>query len=332
MPHPADHCVSRWRATSLLLLVFCLGCSKERSSVANAQGDGGAALDAGPDWSSAVAAPDLRFKWVGEQIRARIGAEKDFPRTDGIFNIYQGGGAVGMLPFGFWETDPSARIAPSVDGGTNDSGMTSIATLHLLSLIEPLRTAVVELERSSLDSQLQAFAEEGMLISAVDLRADTLGYVAVGEELIGLGYGGMLTFVPRETLTHWLARAGETGHVVTAIGGDGDSVFVAAYTRDDDTRRYESKLIEADYDDLAERARSLADEGYIITAFGRDGLALMLVGTRPVGDPTKHEVLSMSLVQARQKVESNEGFAVVAWIRPASSFPNDDGGLIILQR
>jgi len=108
-------------------------------------------------------------------------------------------------------------------------------------------------------------------------------------------------------------------------------LFVAAYTRDDDARRYETKVLEASFDDLLERARSLADDGYVITAFGRDGPTLLLVGTRPVGEHAPREILTMTLDEARTKLMYERGFAIVAWIRPLT-FPNDSGGLVVLER
>lgn len=178
--------------------------------------------------------------------------------------------------------------------------------------------------------QLEEAHRSGMILSAIDLMPRSCILLSVGEERLDTRYRGTATFVPRNGLADWLTHASEAGRVVTAISGDGDRMLVAAYARDDDPRRYEAKVLEASFASVFERARSLADDGYIITAFGRDGTALLLVGTRPLGEHAPREMLAMTFAQARTKLMQEDGFAIVAWIIP--DLPPDDEGLVVLQR
>jgi hypothetical protein len=225
--------------------------------------------------------------------------------------------------------------AVGLDAGTSlrdiDAGKTSFAVFKPLYPAEPLRITQERGSDSLLAGNLTQVAREGMVLNAVDLRLGTFAMTAFGETPHSTRYEQTTEYVARAMLPDWLRRAGEAGQVVTAISGGGERMFVAAYTRGGDARRYEMTVLEASYGDLVERAQSLADEGYVITAFGRDSSSLLLVGTRVIGDWMKREILAMQFEDAREKLVNEAGFAVVAWIRPRST-PEGGRGVVILER
>jgi hypothetical protein len=326
---------SPWLLLSLVVitLAFSAGCAHDEE-------DARADLDAGTMLDGALSAADLRFKGVGVQPRARIQDEFDFQLSSyGVNDFWQiGPVGLGVLPFGFHEQvgDASVGSSPTGDAGAStlpDSyvGELSTAVFKPLYPVAPSRFRRSSGAERGFDSHLTEVEREGMVVSAVDLWLGTYALLAIGEPGTSTRYRPISTFVPRATLPDWLIHAGEAGQVVTAISGKGDQIFVGASTREGDGRRFEAKVSEAGFNDLVERAQSLADEGYIITAFGRDGGALLLVGTRAAGQREKREIVSMSFEGARERLLHEAGFAVVAWIRPGST-PEGSRGLVILER
>jgi len=311
---------------------------------------GGGMLDAAMPTPAPL--PDLRFKWVGVQPRARLvlGTTETYG-GNGLAFTHLREGSLGALPFavcwGYADGDAgtSTAIGDGADAGVQSadaavdvraiaSMLTTSALFSPLAPIEPLHIIVTNDQRgwSLLEKELEAVAREGAMVTAMDLMPGGYALIAVREARVRTRYEGASTFVPRASYAEWLARAGESGRVVTAIGGDGERLFVAAYSREGDARRYEMKVVESRLEELEDRARALADEGYIITAFGRDGPDLLLVGTRAVGDHAKREIRIMSFQQAGATLREEQGFAVVAWIMPEGSSFLDDVGLVVLER
>ncbi len=73
---------------------------------------------------------------------------------------------------------------------------------------------------------------------------------------------------------------------------------------------YETRIADATSATLASEAKTLAADGYIVTAFGRNGGGpLLLVGTRPAGVTTPRTITT----QAMNPDLSSFG-AVVAWV------------------
>ncbi|MET0287616.1 MAG: hypothetical protein ABW352_24220 [Polyangiales bacterium] len=320
-----------------MTLVVLAGCLDDLGPLPTASLDAG-----GIDAATLAPPPDLRFKWVGVQPRVEFGPTW-IRNGDGVGELFQSEGLTGVVPLGLFLQRADVVAMQITDGGTLDAfdgGMAADASLgpgrdtaHAwftpLALIEPMRTRKTTHLRDNLESELAFLNQEGMVVSAIDLTASYFQMTAAGEVRARSRYLASAQFVTRDVLSQWVARASESGRVVTAIGGDGRMVYVAAYARERDERRYEARVLEAGFVTLVEAARSLADDGYIITAFGQDRATLLLVGTRPVGERTKREIRALSRPSAFRLLSDGTGFAVVAWVEYS---PFQEESLVILQR
>ena len=262
----------------LSLAVFGAACGGGGS--AHPPVDGGLTVDSG---GPVVAAPDLRFKWVGAGLKMQglnfgplFGGqtETSFKGTglpDGVTPLVLSGDSIlGGDALGFSVPD----LEPMIVIGT--SGQLPNIQPDLDQLVDA-RTVVVSLDT--------AFA-------AGDGSSDSYGYyIAV---LSGSQGGVMYQPYSRGTTTaaglaDWMATQLSPGQVVTALGPTADGLFVTASGRDGDSTSYETQVVTATLDDLVSQLEGLAADGYVITALGRDGTGtdgasnFVAVGTRAPG-------------------------------------------------
>ena len=84
-----------------------------------------------------------------------------------------------------------------------------------------------------------------------------------------------------------------------------------AYARDGDTATYDATVADATPETLVAVATDLASAGYILTAFGRNGVGpLLVVGTRPAGVTTPRTITVQTTIEP---MLADHG-ALVAWL------------------
>lgn len=160
---------------------------------------------------------------------------------------------------------------------------------------------------------------------SLDLLADAYAFVINGGAA-SAGYAPSSVDITRAELAAWVAGQGAAGRVVTAVSASPTVGMIRAYAfaRAGDSTAYETAVVDATTSTLEARARGLAADGYIITAFGRVGDdSAVLVGTRRPGATPRTIVVQTGW---RNAPDLGTGEAVVAWIyRPSDP-------LVILQR
>jgi hypothetical protein len=280
----------RWGVLSLA--VFGAACGSGGS--AHPPVDGGPTVDSGATF---VAAPDLRFKWVGSGLQVQFynfGLLVGLPYTQTSF---KGTGPYGVAPLvlsgeSLGESDNAFGFSvPDLEPMTvtGASGQLPNIVPDLDQLVDA-RTIVVSFDT--------AFA-------AGDGSSDSYGYyIAVLS-----GSQGGVTYQPysRGTTTSagladWMATQLSPGQVVTALGPTADGLFVTASGRDGDSTSYETQVVTATLDDLVSQLQELAADGYVITALGRDGTGtdgasnFVAVGTRAPGQTAARTIEAANTV------------------------------------
>jgi hypothetical protein len=106
---------------------------------------------------------------------------------------------------------------------------------------------------------------------------------------------------------------GAAGRVITAISVNGSEVTYLAYAwQADTTTLYDATVVTASTPDAPTAARTLAAQGYIITAMGQADATgdLFLVGTRAQGDTMARPFEAVSGASALQALQQ-QGYALV---------------------
>lgn len=281
----------RWGVLSLVVLGAACGGS------AHPPAGGGPTVDGGATF---VAAPDLRFKWVGSGLQVQFFnfglleggpyAETSFKGTGpyGVAPLVLSGESLGESDnaFGFSVPDLEPMIV------TGASGLLPNILPDLDQLVDA-RTVVVSLDT--------AFA-------AGDGASDSYGYyiAVLSGAQSGATYQPYTRGTTRSTtaagLVTWMANLLSPGQVVTALGPTADGLFVTASGRDGDSTSYETQVVMATLDDLVSQLQWLAADGYVITALGRDGTGtdgasnFVAVGTRAPGQTAARTIEAANTV------------------------------------
>jgi hypothetical protein len=263
-------------------------------------GGGGGAVapgspDAGVDVGGApvVAAPDLRFKWVGAGFTIKAA---------GLTNAGAGpGSTTGFHGRAFWSALDLSGEGTSdyfaFSTAENLEMMTGVVTggalTDLAGDLDGLRDARGII--TSLDSG-DFGAPPGYVYNTLLLRtdSDTVTYDPYARG----------TFAPGD-LAAWAADQASRGVVVTALcpaasdadaGGGAGMVYATAFGRRGDTATYETQVAIAPYDALGAELEAMAAAGYTVTALGRDGTGrdgagnFIAVGTRVAGQTTPRTI------------------------------------------
>lgn len=142
---------------------------------------------------------------------------------------------------------------------------------------------------ANFQSDLASMKDPNTIISSLDFSA---GQNAYAVELIKVatrgGYSlGSQTLSPG-ALQSEATREGSVGRVITAISlNSGQATYISYGWQGDPSTVYEASVTTATVDTLSSIASNLAQQGYIITAFGgNDTDGFLLVGTRVKGDTT----------------------------------------------
>ena len=251
-------------------------------------GGSDAGVNVGIDGAGApvVAAPDLRFKWVGAPFSIRAA---------GLTNAGTGvGSTTGFHGQGFWSalslsgggghhyfSFSTAENLEMMTGTVTSDALSGMA--HDLDGLHDWRGIVVSLDSGDFG------APPGYVYSALLLRTDS-DLVAYDPYVRGAIAPG--------SVAAWAADQASRGVVVTALcpatsdvaaGGGPGLVQMIAFGRRNDTTTYETQVAIAPYDALGAQLEAMAAGGYIVTALGRDGTGIngagnfIAVGTRVTG-------------------------------------------------
>lgn len=243
--------------------------------------DSGPALDAG---GPVVAAPDLRFKWVGAGLKMHLYGLGPLPSGT------VGNGFKITVPYGATPLDLSGDPFELITRGfsvpdlepmivTGASGELPDIQADLDQLVDP-RTVVVSLDTGFLDTT--SATGNGSYIAVLSGSQDGDLY----EPLYQPYSRGTTTAAG---LADWMATQLSPGQVVTALGPTAGGLFVTAFGRVGDSTSYETQVVTATLGDLVSQLQGLAEGGYVITAFGRADSGtfsagnFVAVGTRPPG-------------------------------------------------
>lgn len=307
-------------ALVLGLLAWSSGCHDDREARP--------ARDAAPiDADTADAAvpeaptPDLRFKWVGAFDRYLVGQGVNFgaPPPAGSSEMgSEGKGADVFTTLEIWQAD-TVPPASSLSSWFYAAFSPAEVTVNVRSTAQsgPL---------DRFQSKVDALHSNDYVIVSLDFTSVVWGLTAVAPAEDSPRYRPSTFHDDRGDLDAWVASNAEAGRVVTALSTLDGRILAYAYAREGDAQTYETRVLQADLADVEARARDLSDEGYIVTAFGRDALSFVLVGTRPTGEsePKSLEILHLDFdlrLEERTHVP-------VAWVY------DRDGkdGLMVLQR
>lgn len=174
-----------------------------------------------------------------------------------------------------------------------------------------------------LDADLSSKNTPNTVVTSLDIEAsnDVYGMSIMQGTTGGFDYSHEVS--PLSGVQSLIAQDGAKGRVVTAISFDDSSgeVNMLSYGwASDKTTVYETSVIPATYDNIGAAATTLANEGYIITAFGgNDTDGYLLVGTRVQGDSIPRPIL----VSPDASI-SIQGYARVGWATndlPLSNIP-----------
>lgn len=184
-------------------------------------------------------------------------------------------------------------------------------------------------------------------LEELDLRLGNLSNVSVvtsldieaSEDVFAFSYleGKTVVFDRRHEIVSLgelktaIAEDGKNGRVVTAVSFNDatGNIHFLSYGWAEDKGVYETNVLTASFNDIGQAATSLANDGYIITAFGGNGKdGYILVGTRLRGDSIPRPILV-----SPGGSTSHEGFALVGWA--VNTLPNkwpDDPPVWIYER
>ena len=165
---------------------------------------------------------------------------------------------------------------------------------------------------SALDSDLASVSTAYTVVTSLDLETanDVYGMSLLTGIAGGFDYGHETASLTN--LQNAIANDGAKGRVVTAISFNDASVgidFLSYGWTSNNGTVYETSVATASFDNIGPAATSLANAGYIITAFGGNGPdGYILVGTRVQGDSIPRPLL----VSPPTNI-SILGYALVGW-------------------
>ena len=232
------------------------------------QGDG--ALDA-----ATLAAPDLRFQWVGVT---------DAFQADVTTNIGFAGGAGGAAATNNGELGQFVwtPMQIEVDGLVPANYAWFVTAFTPVATVQPVGAIAKDGPIASLDADLAGDLGTSGVVTSLDVLSDAYAYVvqSAGD---GVAYAPTTIDVPRDQLDAAIASEAALGHVTTAVSASPTAGDVRAYAfaRFDDLTAYQTMVLDATPANLADQAMALAAGGYIITGFGHVADdSMILVGTR----------------------------------------------------
>jgi hypothetical protein len=177
-----------------------------------------------------------------------------------------------------------------------------------------------------LDADLASYTDASSVVTSWDIESGNDVFAMAWMKGPSTGFDYKHETVALSGLGALVASDGTNSRVVTAISFDGlGQIQLLSYGwANDKTTVYDTSVATASFDDIPTQAASLANDGYIITAFGgneTDGY--VMIGTKVHGDSTPRSILTFppatdgSAVQGYAMVgnaQSQENGVSVLWI------------------
>lgn len=156
------------------------------------------------------------------------------------------------------------------------------------------------------------------VITSLDLEPASLSYAITWVEASdSSGFGMENQVVAPNAVSSTVAADARQSRVVTALSYDDDTgnVNLISYTWQGDTSAiYDTMVLSALPQDVASAAKTLANDGYIITACGgNDHDGFLLVGTKIHGDTMPRSLISGTSSKPLTPSQT-AGYAPVAWV------------------
>ncbi len=166
----------------------------------------------------------------------------------------------------------------------------------------------------SLDAVLGSAAG---VVTSLDVEEANNTYALSRAEIPGVGGFDLVHHqaVPLDSLADEVGKEGSAGRVVTAIAHRaGAAEFLAYGWTGAPSTTYETTVRSASLANAASVAATIASDGYVITALGRDGGGgLIFVGSRVAGD-----TIARPLLVTTNELEVDpllrRGYAIVGWV------------------
>lgn len=114
------------------------------------------------------------------------------------------------------------------------------------------------------------------------------------------------------------SQQGQEGHVITALGFNGDLLQYVSYGLTGDHNVYEAQVLSATLATIPSQAATLAQSGYIVTAVGGDPVnGFFVVGTRLQGDTMPRPFKIVNSTTEDPSVLFKGGYSIVASVTNA---------------
>ncbi|MGC2696026.1 MAG: immunoglobulin domain-containing protein [Candidatus Angelobacter sp.] len=114
------------------------------------------------------------------------------------------------------------------------------------------------------------------------------------------------------------SQQGQEGHVITALGFNGDLLQYVSYGLTGDHNVYEAQVLSATLATITSQAGTLAQGGYIVTAVGGDPVnGFFVVGTRLQGDAMPRPFKIVNSATEDPSVLFKGGYSIVASVTNA---------------
>jgi hypothetical protein len=114
------------------------------------------------------------------------------------------------------------------------------------------------------------------------------------------------------------SQQGQQGHVITALGFNGDLLQYVSYGLTGDHDVYEAQVLSATLATIPSQAATLAQNGYIVTAVGGDPVnGFFVVGTRIQGDTMPRPFKIVNSATEDPSVLFKGGYSIVASVTNA---------------
>jgi hypothetical protein len=114
------------------------------------------------------------------------------------------------------------------------------------------------------------------------------------------------------------SQQGQEGHVITAVGFNGDLLQYVSYGLTGDHNVYEAQVLSATLATIPSQAATLAQTGYFVTAVGGDPVnGFFVVGTRIQGDTMPRPFKIVNSATEDPSVLFKAGYSIVASVTNA---------------
>jgi hypothetical protein len=166
--------------------------------------------------------------------------------------------------------------------------------------------------QENLGTDLSSYIDASSVVTSLDIEAGNDVFAMAWMKGSATGFDYKHEVASMSGLQALVATDGANSRVVTAISFDGTGqVHFLSYGWGSDTKTvYDTSVAVASFDEIPAQAMSLANAGYIITAFGGDPTyGYVMVGTKVHGDSLPRPILTFPPAPSGTSINS---YALVA--------------------